>query len=471
MLSSLNRISILLAGAILLSMALCVPVEGQDEDRDPAATAVELFEKAQDAHEKGELAKAIELYEKAIAAVAEFPEAEFQRGNALLAAGRRDEAEKAFRKAIELRPQWSLPLASLGSLLVGRKAYPEAEKLLTEAITQDAQNALAYSALTELKLNTKAKPSELKDLLAKLTIFASRGKPAASTLTARAAVELALGDKAAARISVDKALAIEPTNRFALIAKAGLMLDEGDTSGADGIITALERSTPNAEQVVLLRARFLHFTDRSEQALAALSSIAAPSPEAIALRERIAVTRSDNAAALEKQLESNPADAGILGRLCSLYRTSDPAKALAFCRRAFEAEPQNVSHAIGFAAALVQAKAFVEAIELLRRIQAIAPENVTVRANLATALFQLKQYPEAKKEYEWIIEKQPGSPAAYFFLAIVHDQMAEYMDAMANYQLFLKYADADRNKLEIEKVNLRLPILQRQIKDKKGKTK
>jgi hypothetical protein len=43
------------------------------------------------------------------------------------------------------------------------------------------------------------------------------------------------------------------------------------------------------------------------------------------------------------------------------------------------------------------------------------------------------------------------------------------MDAMANYQLFLKYADAEKNKLEIEKVNLRLPSLQKQIKEKKGK--
>jgi len=43
------------------------------------------------------------------------------------------------------------------------------------------------------------------------------------------------------------------------------------------------------------------------------------------------------------------------------------------------------------------------------------------------------------------------------------------MDAMANYQQFLKIADSNEFKLEIEKVNLRLPVLQKQIKEKKGR--
>jgi hypothetical protein len=59
---------------------------------------------------------------------------------------------------------------------------------------------------------------------------------------------------------------------------------------------------------------------------------------------------------------------------------------------------------------------------------------------------------------------------AYYFLAIAHDNLGEYMDAMANYQQFLKLADATSNKLEIEKVNLRLPVLQKQIKEKKDES-
>lgn len=42
---------------------------------------------------------------------------------------------------------------------------------------------------------------------------------------------------------------------------------------------------------------------------------------------------------------------------------------------------------------------------------------------------------------------------------------------MANYQQFLRLANIDEQKLEIDKVNLRLPILQTDIKKGKGKKK
>ena len=88
---------------------------------------------------------------------------------------------------------------------------------------------------------------------------------------------------------------------------------------------------------------------------------------------------------------------------------------------------------------------------------------------LQLPLFQLKRYPEAKAEFQWLTNAQPKSAGAYLFLGILHDESAEYMDAMANYQQYLRLADPAENKLDIEKVNLRLPPLQKLIKDGKGK--
>jgi len=109
-----------------------------------------------------------------------------------------------------------------------------------------------------------------------------------------------------------------------------------------------------------------------------------------------------------------------------------------------------------------------QAIGLFRKLIGIAPDNSTSHANLATALFQSRRYAEAKTEYQWLVAKQPDLAAAYYFLAITHDQLAEYLDAMANYQQFLRIADPVKSQLEIEKVKLRLPVLQKQIKGKKG---
>jgi tetratricopeptide (TPR) repeat protein len=197
----------------------------------------------------------------------------------------------------------------------------------------------------------------------------------------------------------------------------------------------------------------------------------ATSAEVAVLKDSITAKGTTDVQALEKQLEKDLKNAVILGRLCGLTRASNPAKSLEYCRRAAEAEPNNVNHAVGYGAALVQAKQFETAAGLLRRILAIAPDNFTARANLATALFQLKRYNEAKYEYQWLAEKKPDLPIAYYFLAISHDSLGEYLDAMANYQQFLKLADAKQNQVEIEKVNLRLPALQKQIKEngKKGK--
>jgi len=460
-----------MSAALILFFAVLVSVAAQDdeESKDTAAAAIELFNQAQDAHEKGELAAAVGLYQKAIASLAEFPEAEYQLGNALLSLGRGDEAEKAFRRAIELRPDWTLAMANLGSILVGKKEFAEADKVLTKAISLDGQNTLALSALTELRLNTGAKPEVLRELLARLVTITSKAKPTASAWAARGAIESAIGENANARTSFGRAFELDPKNHFALISKAGTLLNEGDSRGADIAIKNLEASRPNDPSVIALRARLLAASGRLSDALAILNSIPEPPPDVLVLRDRILISTIENGPELEKRLEKNPKDAALLARMCSAFRVSEPAKSLEYCRRASEAEPNNINHAVGYAAALVQAKMFEPAVMLLTKLRPMSPENVTLRANLATALFQLKRYPDAKAEYQWITEKQPSSPAAYYFLAIVHDHLTEYLDAMANYQLFLKYADPETNKLEIEKVNLRLPVLQRQIKGGKGK--
>ena len=144
-----------------------------------------------------------------------------------------------------------------------------------------------------------------------------------------------------------------------------------------------------------------------------------------------------------------------------LTRVSNPQKSLEYCKNAFENEPDNINHAIGYGAALVQAKIYDQAVVILNRIVKAAPENYTAHANLAAALFQLKRYDEAITEYNWIAGKHPDLAVTFFFLAIAYDSQREHLDAMANYQQFLKLAKPETNQLEIEKVNLRLPGLQR----------
>ena len=449
------------------------------QGEDDSQTAVGYFNAGQELHEKGDLAGAIKLYERALKIVPQFPEAEYQRGIAELALGNNVEAERSFRRAVELRPDWSLALAKLGSALVtklGEAAESEvvtisaeASSLLQRSLDIDPNNAPALAALADLRLNTPSSAKLIAESLETIRgITEGKANAPASLWIVRAALEARLERNNLAKASLANALAIEPKNKSALLQLADIAIAEGDMIRATEIVSRLE-SVDRSDQTSMLRARIFAADGRFDEASNALALISRPNSAAVELQNRIKTQRSTDAVELEKQLAANPKDPAVLGRLCTIDRRSDPIKALEYCRRAAEAEPGNFHHALGFGAALVQAKQFDAAEKILRKLLAVAPENSSAHANLATALFQLKRFPEAKIEFQWLVDRQPGSAGAYLFLGILHDQLAEYIDALANYQQYLRLADRVENKLDIDKVNLRLPALQKLIKDGKGK--
>lgn len=392
-----------------------------------------LFNAAQDLHERGDLSGAIKLYDKALKAVPEFPEAEYQRGVAELGLGDRVEAERSFRRALQLREDWSPAMTALGSLLVESGKFAEAEALLTKALAAEPQNSSALAALIDLRLKTNASIAVLQELLASATVLTAKANQTAALWAARAALESAFDKRDAARVSLAKALAIDPANRWALVQTADLALRDSDILRAKETANALEKLGVNVEAI----------------------------RTAISLAEG---GGASSAADLEKQLEAEPKNVVALGRLCSMLRRDAPMKAAEYCRRASEVEPSNISPAIGYAAALVQAREFDTAVFVLRGLTRIAPENSTAHANLATALFELKRYNDAIVEYEWLTSKQPNLAAAYYFLAVCYDRLGKDLDAMANYQQYVRLADPAANKLDIEKVNLRVEQLQKKRK-------
>jgi tetratricopeptide (TPR) repeat protein len=475
MVRTLLVFTIRFAGATAL--ALCIvafsthTVRCQDEPVSPTNQAIELFNQGQDEHGKGNYAKAIELYEQATKLLPEFAEAEYQKGNAYLSLGKQPEAEAAFRRAIEIRGDWTLALAALGTALERRGEYTESEKLLTKALSLDNSSFPAYSALVEIKLKTSAPAEVLKPLLEKIRGFSSKENATAAMFAVQASLENALGDKTAAKKSVDRALSLDPSNKTALYLKAGMAISGGDLLLADELTKSLEKLDAGTDSVKVLRARYLIAVDKTSDAEQLLRSISSPSAEIIDLLSRISIAKEQSPESLEKALANSPKDPLILGKLCSLDRVSAPDKALDYCRRALEVQPSNIDFAIGYGAALLQARRFEDAVTVLRRLNTMAPENATIHANLGTALFQLNRFAEAKTEYAWLTSHEPVPPIAYYFLGICFDQLGQYLDAGANYNLFLKNADASRNQLEIDKVKLRLPILNKQIEQTGGKQK
>jgi tetratricopeptide (TPR) repeat protein len=395
----------------LLVLACAAPLHAQEtgDATDGEDDPVKIFNRAQDAHAKGDLARAIELYTAAIKVRPEFPEAEYQKAIAHVALKQTAEAEKSLRRAIELRADWSLPQTALGLLLVRAGDDAKAEPYLRRAIQLDVKDSNALTALASLRLRAGAKEEALK-LIGRATADAGA---TADMWAMRAGIERALGDKTAAAASIERALRLDPNNAAALEERTELAAD----------------------------------TDDYERAIADVETALRAAPESKLLRARLA---NYHALAGEK------------------YRTSDPNKSLGHYRRAAELEPTSINHATGYAAALVQARRFDEAAALLKRILASAPDNYTAHANLATALDGLKQYPDALVEYQWLNRARPELAVTYFLLARAYDLTGDFELALAAYETFLAKADPTQNNLEMEKVNLRLPNLRRQIKNGQG---
>lgn len=461
---------------LILSCAAVSFAQSEDEiggEDDP----IKLFERGQDAHAHGKLAEALEFYEEAIKLRPEFPEAEYQRASALVSLNRLPEAEKALRRAAELRNTWALPFVMLGDLLLRQKKFAEAEGALAQAIKLEPQNANALVALADLRLQSKAPRESLLQLLTNLRAATAATDASANLWAARGSIERALGETEAAIKSFGRALAIDPQNILAHIERAEAFSSAGDAAGAIESAQAARRIAPSSVFVSTALARFYLQAGNCAEAARTLDELDALTKrpaETSSLRGVIAIecaTGEKERASLEEALAKDPRNAAILSRLCTLYRKDDTPRSLDYCRRALETEPGNADYATSYAAALVQARRFAEAATLLKRVIENVPDNYVAHANLAIALYELKRFQEALAEYRWLLEAKPETTAAYFFIATAHDNLGEYAEALTAYETFLARADPQKFQLEIEKTNLRLPGLRNQIKLGQGAKK
>lgn len=468
----------LLCALALVFVAICFQIaSGQTDDpTDGETDPVKLFERGQNAHAKGDLSRALALYEGALKLRPEFAEAEYQRGIALVALDRAPEAERAFAHAIELKKDWVLPHSALGALLARAERDKEAEPVLRRAMQLGARDSVTLDSLSTVR----SRAGNKEEALALARAATDDDNASASAWAWRGALERATGNKDAALSSLNRSLQIEPNYIVALKERAELRLEAADYPHAiEDLKTALS-SKPGDKEMSLQLAHAYELANKPDEARRVYESIgygAAPAAQAgisnvAGSPEDIAAANSDDPKvaqpALDKLVAANPRNARLFARLGEVTRRTDPQKSAESYRRANQIDPANPKYATGYAAALVQLRRFAEAESILRRVIANAPNEYAAHANLALALYEMKRFTEALPEYEWLARTRPEIAATYFFIATAHDNLAEYEQALEAYEKFLSRADPTNNKLDIEKVNLRLPRLRDQISRGQG---
>ncbi len=462
----------------LLFVALCFQVApAQSEDpTDGETDPVRLFERGQNAQAKGDLNRALALYEGALKLRPEFPEAEYQRGATLVALDRSPAAEKAFAHAIELRKDWALPNSALGTLLARAGRDKEAEPPLRRAVQLGAKDCVTLDSLSAVR----SRAGDKEEALALARAATDDDNATASAWAWRGTLEHAAGDSTAALNSLDQSLRINPNYVAALKERAALHTSAGAYDKAIEDLKKTLSIIPGDKALSLQLAHVYELAgmlDEEQKILNAFGGAqrdSAPQRDAgvVGTAKEIEDANSDDPKvaqpALEKLVVANPKNAILFARLGEVTRRNDPQKSAESYRRANEIDPTNPKYATGYAAALVQLRRFAEAEALLRRVLAAAPGEYAAHANLALALYELKRYAEALPEYEWLATTRPENAATYFFIATAHDNLGEYEQALNAYEKFLSRADPTNNKLDIEKVNLRLPRLRDQISRGQG---
>lgn len=463
--------------ALFAAVPFSSPVFCQDEDeeeftqtapssvQDDVEKAVAAFNAGQDAHAEGDLSKAMENYLEALRLLPEFPEAEYQIGTIHQSRGNLKDAEESFRRAISLRPAWTLPSSALGSLLVRKGEFAEAKMVLLNTLERDGNCIPCYPPLTEVYLQTDEEPEILRKHLQRLTILTSKSRIPASIWAAKAAVERSIGEITAAKESVSRALSLDPESTPALSEQIEILLALKDFEAAAAKAGRLVEKEPESVPAKIQLARAEHAAGRSQNAISILEPISAGSDAASGMIAMIKLDMGSDPGPLIELLKEKPGDPAVLGKLCSVTRKSDPESSLQYCLSASEAEPTNIDHAIGYGAALLQLKRYADAANLFSRLKENFGDNYTVRVNFAFALFQLERFDLAREEYLWITERQPELAAGHYFLAIANDRLERYTEALSSYQRFLKLAAKDKEQFadEISRVELRLPILERQV--------
>ncbi len=458
------------------------------EAKDQGEQAAELYEAGQNAHQKGELEKAVELYSQALERDPSLWQAEFQRAAAYFSLNRLAEAKASmigalkqlseFGDAPEARGPSSRAHVLLGEIALAENDPVEAEKSFRRALELNPQATRAHAGLAEILLGGGKRDEAIAE--AKAAIEAGDDRAAVFALLGEAQALSGKYDEALA--SLNEALKREPKNTIALRRRAEVHLARNDLKAAVEDLREAAEIEPDVPNRLRL-ANALAAAKRYDEAVSLYKKILQDEPSNNEARTAMAAAMIESGkgaeavAQLEALVRAEPNRADLRAQLAELYLPTQPEKALEQYQAAAKIEPSQPAHQIGVAAAFVKLGRFQEAVAASRQALAQNPkEDVAyfARTNLATALFKLDDFPNAAGEYVRILDYQrklgdrKRTAITLYFLGICFDKLGDYEQALKAYEQFLAFASAD-NQLEIDKVNLRLPSLRRQIKEGKGK--
>ena len=411
------------------AMRLQPATAGRWESAARSARFFQNFEQAQSAEAEGEDELALAAYERAFSAppAGLDPALRLPYAELLLRQGRIAEAESLTRQVRQARPESGNAVALLVRILIQRGEIAEAEALAKDA-PPEARAALAPAR--------------------------------ARALRERAGEANAAGDRERAKAMLREAIALAPDSPWPRLDLARILREEGQQREADRLLDSLASTHPELEAVRLAQAYALADAERWGEVLEILEALPAAQRdrEAEALqrrawiryqieRARLAREAGDYALAFRAMSEADAAasnEARFAGVLAGGWaELGDPARALAYLRRAFADAPDDIGQRLQYAGLLLEMGHYAEfeaqAEHLLEQdlntAQSAQLEELIIGFRIAMADRE-RQEGELDAAYSLlrdVVRRRPREPRVQMALARVFEAGGDHAEALAIY--------------------------------------
>ena len=346
------------------------------------------------------------------------------RGDALLRAGRAEDAVEDLRKAIDYRPDDERAWLHLGAALTHlANGQEEAERVLRNALSLSPKLVDAQVALGRLLLNQGREAEALEFYRSAV----AADPYATATRYALAGVLEATGDASAARDHYRWLTRNENGEVQVLLSQGNIAAQDGDLIGAINLYrqaTELDQSRIVEPQLKL--AQTLILVERYDEALLVFRSLATHFPTdargGIGVA-RVHLVRGEKEMALAmvgEVIDRNPAasDAWFLrGRLLTM--SGRQSEAIEAYENALVLRPYERSTLLNLAVLKRKNGEIATAVALYRRILEDHPSYTPVLFNLALVLSRSGEENASILLYERILELMPSHRSASLNLAVL----------------------------------------------------
>ena len=357
----------------------------------------------------------------------------FRLGEIAFKEGRLDDAERAYRRAIDApapRPftpdgvstRRVVPLSAyarigLARVALERQQTPEAAAMIEAVIADQPSFGPAYTLRSQIGARPGALgpasarayvPPNDPDLDAVVAMSVMR-----DLLLKHAAVAARGGDQEWREFLVRRALQFNPHDPNVLMEAASLLQASNRATEALDLLRQHERLVPGDHHTLVEEGRCLADLGRLEEAEAVLRRAARVRDAAAEYNLGTVLDRqgrSDEARAhYEQALAIDPFHARALNNLGVLWdrhgRSEDAIRTLG---RAIEADPENADAYSNLGSAYIGARRLPDAIRVLRTAVALAPEAPDAHNNLGIALAQSGQLAAAEAEWQAALRLDPS---------------------------------------------------------------